>query len=219
MQRTVAIGLLLAVAVATTGCVQAVTGGPIVFEASPASVSDGALQETGYQLEEQDAYTVEETVDVPVLGEREVRISNHLAVYSGIDGGNEGGDGSGASAGAFVVLSTPQAQVAGQGTNPLGRMPLKELVDRVADRAGGDQSEVRHVGTLEITVLGSATAVEKFSSTTRAEGEEVETYVYVTRVGHGEDYVVGVGILPKEFEDDEDAIYRLMRGIEHDGGG
>lgn len=217
MQRKVTIGLLLAITMATSGCVQAVTGGPIAFEASPASVSDDALQATGYEAGEQRAFTVNQTVNVPVLGEREVRVSNHLATYSRVDAGGETGNGSETSAGAFVVLSTPQAQVAGQGTNPLGRMPLKELVQQVAARAGGNQSDVKHVGTREITVLGTETAVEKFSSTTRAEGETVETFVYVTRVAHGEDYVVGVGILPKKFEDDEDALYKLMKGIEHEG--
>lgn len=214
MQRTLAIGLLLAVSVTTSGCAQVVSGGPIVFEASPAGVSDDALQQTGYQIEGQDEFTVERTVDVPVVGEREVRISNHVATYTRTDRSDETGEE--ASAGAFLALSTPQARVAGQGTNPLGRMPLKELVEQVASRAG-EQSDVRHVGTRELTVLGSTTKVEKYSSTTKAEGEEVETFVYVTRVGHGDDYVVGVGILPTKFEDDEDAIYRLMRGLEHDG--
>lgn len=217
MQRSVAIGLLLAVTVVTSGCVQAVTGGPIEFEATPASVSDDALRETGYRAESQEAFTVDRTVDLPVLGEREVRISNYMATYSRADVGDGGGNGSEESAGAVLVLSTPQAQVAGQGTNPLGRMPLKELVDQVAGRAG-DQSDVKYVGDRDITVLGSETTVEKYSSTTEVEGETVETFVYVTRVGHGEDYVVGVGILPVEFEDDEDAIYRLLQGIEHDGG-
>lgn len=217
MQRNVALGLLFAVAMATSGCAQAVAGGPIAFESSPAGVSDDALQETGYQLQEDEEYTVERTVDVPVVGERDVTITNHLATYSSAGPEDDAGGDAERSVGAFLVLSTPQAQVAGQGTNPLGRMPLKELVEQVTNRAG-DQTDARYVGEREITVLGSETTVEKYSSTTEVEGETVEAFVYVTRVGHGDDYVVGVGILPAQFEDDEDAIYRLMRGLEHDDG-
>lgn len=216
MHRRAAIGLLLAVTLATSGCSQAVSGGPITFEASPASVSDAALQETGYRAQQREQYQVNRTVDLPAVGEREVRIGNHVATYSRIEAGN--GTGEQSAAGGFVVLSTPQAKVAGQGTNPLGTMPLKQLVEQVANRAGGDQSEIRHVGTEGITVLGTDTKAEKFSTKTSVDGETVETYVYVVRVGHGDDYVVGVGVLPKQFEGDEGAIYRLMRGLQHAGG-
>lgn len=215
MQRKVAIGVVLVVVLGTSGCVQAVTGGPIVFEASEAWVDDGTLQETGYELQEQDEFTIEETVDVPVVGEREIKITNHLASYGPAAAQGDASGEAEQAAGAFMVVSTPQAQVAGQGTNPLGRVPLKELLEQIGDRAD-DGSDVRHVGSQEITILGSESKVEKYSSTTQADGQEVETFVYVTRVGHGEDYVVGIGMVPQEFEDHEDAIFELMRGIDHE---
>lgn len=216
MQSKVAIGLLLAVSLATSGCVQAVTGGPIAFEASPAGVSDDALQQTGYEVNQQDDFTINRTVDVPAVGERRVRISNHIASHSRTASNGEGEDETKSMGGVFLVLSTPQAQVAGQGTNPLGRMPMKDLIEQVASRAG-DQNDVEHVDEHDLTVLGTTATAEKFSSTTKAEGQEVETFIYVVRVGHGDDYVVGVGILPKALEDDEDTIYELMRGLQHSG--
>lgn len=212
MQRNAAIGLLLALTLTTTGCVQAVSGGPIAFQASEATVADSALQDNGYQLENTDTVTVDRTVDVPVVGQRDVHITNHVAVYSRTGGEAESDDQQ--SPGALFVLSTPQAQVAGQGTNPLGRVPTEELITRVTDRAG-TEGEAEQVGTTTITVLGSSTTVEKYASTVQVEGESAEAFVYVTRVPHGDDYVIAVGVLPKQFEDHEGAIYALMKGIEH----
>ena len=213
MHRRLVVGVLLAFALVTGGCVQAVTGDTIAFESSPATVAPDVAASNGYELRDRDAVRVNQTVDLPALGRRDVRITNHLAGYA--RGDTEGEATAESSAGAFVVVSTPQAKVAGQGTNPLGSMPLREVVDRVASRAGA-QTEVDHVGTTTATVLGTETSVEKFASTTRVEGESVETFVYVTRVAHGEDYVVAVGVLPRQHEDDEDAVYAMMAGIEHD---
>lgn len=216
MERRAAIGLLLVLALSTSGCTQVVAGGPITFEASPATVQDGTLQEQGYQLGGSDTVQVNQTVDVPVVGERRVEITNHVRSYAKAD--VEGGTGEASGGGALVVLSTPQAQVAGQATNPLGRAPVEELVKRVGSRAGS-QSDVEHVGTTSITVLGTDTDVEKFATTTERDGQTVETYVYVTRVAHGSDYVIAVGVLPQEFADaEEDAIHALIAGIEHAAG-
>lgn len=217
MNRQLAIGVLLAVTVATSGCVQLATGGPVTFEASPATVDEAALQDAGYEAQDRDTFVVNRTVDVPVLGERRVEITNHVATYAGSV--EENATAENASAGALIVLSTPQAKVAGQGTNPLGRAPLKELVSRLASRAGGEQSDVTHVGSESVTMLGTATTVEIFESTTQRDGRTVTTHVYVTRVAHGDDYVVAVGVVPEEFVDREEAtILSLMGSVEHEGG-
>lgn len=207
-------GLLLALTMATSGCVQAVTGGPLAFEASPATVDGGTLDGIGYELNSEDTVQVNETVEVPVIGERDVRITNHVRGYaaSAPEAGSAEQDG----VGAFLVLSTPQAQVAGQGTNPLGRVPLKQLVTRVSSQAE-NQEKLEQVGTNEVEVLGTTATAEKYATTMEMDGEEVDTHVYVVRVAHEGDYVIAVGITPQGQGNDESSIYEMMRGLEHTG--
>jgi hypothetical protein len=214
MKRELAVGVLLALTMVTSGCVQAVTGGPVEFEASPATVGSGTLDSTGYELNSEDTVEVNETVEVPVVGERDVRITNHVRGYA--SPAPEEGSAESASVGAFLVLSTPQAQVAGQGTNPLGRVPLKELITRVASRAD-DSQEFEQVGTKDVETLGTTATAEKYSTTMEMEGERVDTYVYVVRVAHEGDYVIAVGMTPQDRGNDESSIYEMMRGLEHSG--
>lgn len=210
MRRTAVFPLLLALTLVTSGCLGVVTGDPITFEASPAAVGgDSGGPTHGFELVNSSDFTVTQNVSVPVLGQRQVRITNHVASYAKTEG-----EGQNASGAGIVLVSTPQAQVLGQATNPLGRVPLKELVERVGGRAG-NQSEIRQVGTNELTVLGTTTTVEKYESTTRTKEGPVKTYVYVTRVPHDGDYIIAVGILPREFQDAESAVYAAMTDIEH----
>lgn len=216
MNRQLAMGLVLAVVLVTSGCVQAVTGDTIVFEASPATVDGETLQRTGYTQQEADQVSVDRTVDVPALGERDVRIRNHVRVYAPLTEENETTDEE-AVPGVLFVVSTPQAKVAGQGTNPLGRVPLEELITRVASRGDGFD-DMEKVGTRDVDALDTTTTVEKYETTAEIEGETVETFVYVTRIPHGDDYVIAVAMLPTEFGDEEGTIYELLRNLEHDDG-
>lgn len=200
--------LLLVVLVLTSGCLGVVTGDTVSFEADPAAVSESAVSEHGFQLTDESTASVERNADLPVVGSKTVHITNHFASYERVDASSAN-----ASAAAFVVASTPRAEVAGQGTNPLGRVPLEEVVDRFGDRAGA-QSNGDEVDTTTRTVLGTETAVKKFAATTEVKGQTVETYVYVTRVAHEGDYVIAVGVLPQSM-DDESAIYGMMEAIEH----
>ena len=279
--------------VAVAGCTEIVTDDRIEYEAEPAVVEPHVVDEQGYELEETDSMTIDEEVDLPVIGEREVAIANHVASYSKTEiddatmeevkeelaedvdpedvdaddvdlddidpedlddiddpddidledlddidldeidpedvdvdreevyaedadfGGLEEGE---EAMGLLLVLSTPKAEVAGQGINPIGRAPLDELVDRVSDMAAEDDEEevdLEHVESVEITVLGTETDVEKYESTLESDDDELEVFVYVTRVGHEGDYVVAVGALPKLLEAEEPALFEMLAGIEH----
>lgn len=198
--------LLLVVLVVSSGCLGVVTGDTISFQADPAAVSESAVDEHGFQLADESTAEIDREIDdMPVVGSKTVEITNHVASYERVDA-----DTGEAAAAAFVVVSTPQAEVAGQRTNPLGRAPLEEVVESV-----GDQSGVGEVDSTTRTVLGTETTVEKFAGTTAVEGQSVETYVYVTRVAHGDDYVIAVGVLPQSLADEESAIYGLMENVEH----
>lgn len=209
MQRRRMLAAVPAVAVGalTAGCLDVITDDTLEYEAQPAAVDEAVANREGYELNERDEFVIDETGDIPVLGERRLLITNHIANYSvgGMD----------TQVSALLVVSTPKAEVAGQGLNPLGRAPMEDLIERIGEREA-DQGEVESVEETEITVLGTDTEVGKFESTTEDEGgQEIDTYVYVTRVGHEGDYVIGVGILPQQLEAEESAVYTMMEGIEH----
>lgn len=216
MDRRLAIGVLLALAMATSGCVQMVTGDTVTFEAEPASVNGEVLSANDYKLNDRNEVTVNRTVEVPVVGERDVEITNHVRAYSQAGGESEA-EGTDAKPVVMFVVSTPQAKVLGQAANPLGRMPLKELVTQVGSRAGSFD-DLEQVGTEDVDTLGTTTTVEQYSTTVERDGVSAETFVYVTRVPHGEDYVITVAMVPEMFSEEESAIYELVGGLEHDDG-
>jgi hypothetical protein len=187
---------------------------PIPARASPADVYERPLAANGFAENELDTVSLERTVELPVVGERDVTITNHVRAY-----GPESNESAGENVTPAVMflVSTPQAKVAGQGTNPLGRVPLEELVSRVASRGEGFD-DMEKVGSRTIESLGTETTVEKYVTTATFEDESVETFVYVTRIPHGDDYVIAVAVLPKEFDEDEETLYELMRNVDHDDG-
>ena len=276
---------------AVAGCTEIITDDTIEYQAQPALVEPSVVDEQGYELEETDSITIEEELDLPVLGKRDVLIDNHIATYlkteidestieeieqelagdidpedvdlddidpedvdlddvdpedvdlddidpedidlddidpedvdvdreelytddvdfGGLDEGEQ-------TMGILLLLSTPKAEVAGQGVNPIGRVPLQELVDRISNMAaeeGEEDIDLHHVSTVEHTILGTDVDIEKYESTFEADDGGLDVFVYVTRVGHEGDYVVGVGILPELLEAEEPALFEMLAGIDH----
>lgn len=218
---------LLLLAVLTSGCTGAMSGEPLTYESEPAAVDGGVADEQGYDLADRETITVDEEADLPFVGERQVVVTNHVTGYSKFEADesafeNASGENvdpdeldEDAAAGALLVVSTPKAEMAGQGLNPLGRAPTRDLVEQFDDRAG-EQSDVEYVESTEITVLGTDTEVEKYTTTVETEdGGTHEAFAYVTRVAHGDDYVIAVGVVPKGLDHDEQSLFAMMEGIEH----
>lgn len=237
MRRAWLAPLVLAVALATSGCLGVVLGDPLAYEAQPAGIDEGARSQNGVVHLNQSTFTVRHEPDLPLLGTREVRIVSHVSVYAFVGDGPLPGDsartvdgnvsavgGNAAtidgdatatpSAGTLIVVSTPRAEYLGQGLNPLGRLPTRELVEQVGGRTG-EQNGVAYVGETTVTVLGTGTAVEKYRSTTTAGNVSVETFVYVARVEHDGDYLIAVAVLPRDLADREPALYAAIAGIRH----
>lgn len=198
--------------VLSAGCLGVLTGSePFVATASEAGVSAAALSETGFEAGETRTAWLNRTVDVAGQ-ERDVRIRNYVATYQ--MQGSISPDGT-VQFGLFSVFSTPKVSIAGQGLNPIGRMPHGQLVEQVASQ-GGDIRDVQQEGTRELTVLGSSTEVTRFSAVAERSGQEVPVYIEVSRVEDGKDYVVAVGVYPQAAEDDvRPQVERLFTGIEH----
>lgn len=203
--------VLLALAVVTSGCIGVLTGSePAVFEASDAAVSDAALSETDFQPEEDRVEWANQSVEVAGQS-REVRVKNHFATYQrpvALAGADD------VTFGVFVVVSTPQASIAGQALNPLGRMDYRQLVDQVAQQSGS-LSGVQREGTRTVTILGSDAEVARFSAVAERQGQEVPVYVEVTRVRHDGDFVVAIGVYPQDSEEMQSQVTAMFDGLEH----
>lgn len=202
---------LVVLLVLTAGCLGVLTGSePFVATASEVAVSDAALSDTDFEAGETRTAWLNETVEAAGQ-ERDVRIRNYVATYQlpfsvGTDGSVQFG--------LFSVFSTPKVSVAGQGLNPIGRMPHRQLVEQVAGESG-EVRDVQEEGTRELTVLGSTAEVTRFSAIAERSGQEFPVYIEVTRVEDGEDYVIGVGVYPQESTDVGPQVETLFTGIEH----
>lgn len=209
--RTVALGLVLAMAVLSAGCLGVLTGSePAVFTASEAGVSESALGETGFEAEQAEVRWDNRTVEVAGQ-EREVRVQSHVATYrNSVSVGDDG-----LTFGVFAVVATPQASIAGQAMNPIGGMEPRQLVEQVAQGSDSGFSDVEREGTETMTVLGTETDVARFSAVAERQGQEVPVYIEVTRVRHDGDFVVAIGVYPQDSAELESQVETLFGGLEH----
>lgn len=207
--------LLLAAAVAslvvTAGCIGVLTGSePAVFQASEAGVSQEAVSQTDFELRGEQSPWMNQTVTVAGQ-EREVRVQNHVQNYEIPASVDLTG---GVTYGLFVVASTPEASVAGQAMNPIGRMSHREMVEQLAADSG-NLRDVQRESSRELTVLGSSAEVVRFSAVTEQSGQEVPVYVEVTRVQDDGDFVVGIGAYPQEADDVQPQVETMFESIQH----
>ena len=206
---TFLVGLL----VVSSGCTGLITGETVEFDSAPATVSDSALKETGYEQSMADEQTLERTVTVAGQ-ERTIRVTNHIRQYQrGIDLGPVGE----VNAGRFIVFSTPSANVAGQTLNPAASWSNERLVEEVASR--NDQiNDVQFERNRTVEALGESREVAVFSGTTTIEGQNVDVLIHLTSFEHEGDVVVAVAVYPERIDDREGPrVDTLLGGLSHSG--
>ncbi|WP_276301006.1 DUF6517 family protein [Halorussus lipolyticus] len=210
MTRRVAAGVLLALLVVTSGCT-GVLSGPLTFSASEATVSDAALEETGYEHNSTKAMNVSRTFSAAGQS-KEVEVTNWISEYHQKVG--FGGLGE-QKVSVFAVFSSPQVEVLGQSFNPLAKYSNQQLAQQFTSQLRS-VNDVRKVDSQNRTMLGKTTQVSKFEASVRtAVGIEFDAYVHVTKVEHEGDHVVAIAVYPQKLPGQEDDVYRLLRGIEH----
>jgi hypothetical protein len=212
--RRVAVGLVLVALVVSTGCIGFLTGDEaLTFDSSPVGVSDAAQEETGYEEVRRDTENVTREYEVADQT-REVEVRNHVAEYArtvSIPGGGE------QEFSRFTVLSTPRVVIAGQGPfNPADEWNNTELVLRVQQEY--DEIEnIREEGERNRTVLGEETRVSEFRADAKAgDGVTVEVIIHVTKLQHGDDFVVAIGVHPAELDEEREHVNTMLDGIEHE---
>jgi hypothetical protein len=203
---------------ATAGCLDFILGDDLSFSASPASVSEQALSDSGYEERRTNEQTFEKKFEAG--GEsRTVSVTNVYAEYDrtidlSIIGAGE------QRAATFTAATTPKAKVLGQTLNPLDDMSAAEIVRRAQARYQG-LGDLQPRGEHTETIVGKAATVTRFTGTAELEGsgQTVDIELQVSEaVGSGDDFVIAVGGYPQQLADEERQHYvTLAGGIQHDG--
>ncbi|ERH11300.1 MAG: hypothetical protein J07HB67_00307 [halophilic archaeon J07HB67] len=200
--RKLAVTLGVVLLLLSSGC--AATQEEFRFESSPATVSETALSEAGYETaREAESLTVNRTVDAGGQ-ERDVTVVNYASAYTRqvtVAGQNR------TLAGA-AVFTTPSISVVGQQFNPVADQSNEQLVNRAQNRVegqidGGGIDDLRLVENRTATVLDTETTVGVFSGTTTVQGVEVELRILVTKVRHEGDFLIVAGAYPEALAGEE----------------
>lgn len=213
MKRQLTLALALLTLLAIGGCVGLVLGDGVEMDGEPAGVSEETLAESDYQFAEYRTLYLNETIDVAGQ-ERHVNATNHAMIYNR----TTNLDQFDRETGGFVVLSTPDVSIGGQSVNPAARMSNSELVEQFQgdlESEVGELGELRKVSERTEPVLGYASTVSTFETTTTVDGREVTLYVHVTKVKHENDLVAAIGVHPEALQQQAPEIHALMCGIEH----
>ena len=212
MRRRTFVAAIATGTVGTAGCLGFVTGDEAYEqEASPARVDDATLDSTGYSLDE--AYEDRIDREFEVAGRsRTVRATNQVARYHrGIDLPLL----ETVEAAVFAVVATPAFEIAGQTLNPVGEMDNAELAEMVQDEyeelAVDDEVATSSVGT-----LGDEMRLSQFEGTAVFGAVDLDIYVHVGTVRSGNDFVVAVGVSPRQFPDEAAVVRELVDGLVHE---
>lgn len=204
---TVTLALLLV----TSGC-SFLTQSETTISAADVSVTESAQSDSGYSPARDT--TMNETREFSVGNEtRRVVVVNHLAEYKRQV--SLGPLGSGELA-RFTVLSTPQIEIAGRTINPVGDMSNAELAKLLQEEYDTIEN-VQLVENRTQTMLDQETTVSKFSAEAQTVGGQgVEVYIHITKVSHGEDFVVALAVYPQDLDGEEEQVNRLLAGVDHE---
>lgn len=166
--------------------------------------------EVNYKLVKKASPTV--TRELSVGGKkRTVKATNKIATYEKTKSIPTVGEQKIAT---FAAITTPVVEVLGKTFNPVGNYDHEALVNLLASEYNS-LTNVRRIGSRQITVLGAETKVSKFAAQATSNSQTIDVYIRVTRIQHEGDYVIPVGIYPRKISDEGDNILELMRNLNH----
>lgn len=199
--RLAIVGVALLVVLAGCG------GGGQKVEASgsPATVSDDALADAGYELTDERNETFEATVEGSISGDVELQGKAQVTAHAPVRVYRPAGDGDS----VVALVSSP-------GARPISNRPiLKDPFATMspAERVNFAQSvheieEVEETGERTVSYLGNETTLTTYSATT-AGGASVT--VALGSVQHEGDFVTVVAV----WVDAEPPLERLLEGVSH----
>ena len=196
--------LLVAVAlvVVLAGC----AGGSYSYAAEPASIDGSVLSDAGYEHAEPEAIEIDEQFEIAGEGV-EIELRSWIAGYE-----RSAGDG------LLLVVSTPDATVAGQSVNPLARLSGGDLITRAleaSDEGDGEVRDVEEVAVEERTILGQETTVRSYEGVLETDEGDVPIAFHLATVEHDDDVIVLLGVHPQMFDERETQL-GLMEAVQHE---
>lgn len=197
--------------VSLAGC--SFLSGPVEFDASKATIADETVEATGYEEAEVEEQVIEREFSRAGVT-KEIRVTNWAAMYErSIDLGPLGDR----RAAVVSVYATPKIELAGQGPyNPVGDYSNEEIVQLVQDQYEGLRN-VQQVSERQVSVLGQSTTVTKFSATATLEsGGEVDVFLHVTKVEHGDDFVIAIAVHPRVLPNEQSKVDAMFQNIQHE---
>lgn len=209
----------VAASATTAGCLDLLFGDGLEIEATAASVSQAALDETGYEKHQESDQTVEREFEVQ--GEtRSVSATNKHAEYDRSIDLSVVGLGSQRAA-TFSAFTTPKAEIGGKTLNPIDNMDEGDIVQRAQARYGGI-GNLSRVGETSVTLLGeSGTTATEFEGAAglSGTGQDVDLTMHVTEeVESGDDFALAVAAYPTRLDSTErENAFTLIEGVQHDG--
>ncbi|WP_128478274.1 DUF6517 family protein [Halorussus pelagicus] len=210
MTRRAVASVSLAVLLVLGGCTGFLSG-PVSFAASQATVSDDALEETGYQHNSTKAMNVSRTFEGAGQS-KEVKVTNWISEYHQRVGLPGVGD---QKVAVFATFASPKVEILGKSFNPLEKYDDRQLAQQFTSQLDSVRG-IEQVDSQNRTMLGKTTRVSKFKgSVTTAMGIEFDAYLHVTKVEHEGDFVVAIGVYPQKLPGQDQKVYRLIRGVQH----
>lgn len=190
--------------------------GDATFVASPATVDEATLEETGYDLHSAKEYNL--TKNVSAGGEeRTVTVTNHVREYKRNLAdlpGDADLPADKTEIARVAVLSTPAIEVLGNTFNPVEEWSEARIARELS--AEYDRIEdVEHTGNRSVESLGEQRTVARFTAeATLVGGATVDVAVHVTKFRHGDDFVVAVAVHP-QLVDERDRVDAMFGGLSH----
>ncbi|QLG49877.1 DUF6517 family protein [Natrinema halophilum] len=188
------------------------------LSSTPATVSGGALEESGYSKHAVDEVPIERTVGRFGI-ERTVEVRNWYAEYDRSVSLDELGL-TRVQAAIVAALTTPQISFLGKTFNPVGEYSTADLVELIQSRY--DRLEdVEYVDAESISILGTETTLARYDARARLLAQEttLDVYVQVSEpVAHGDDFVICVAAYPQVqgLETESDEVRTLLESLEHE---
>jgi hypothetical protein len=197
------------------GCLGFVTGNEVLdVSASPGSVSQSALDSTGYGENTVEEAAIEETFEVADQS-RTVRLTNWHSQYDRAVDIELVERFQGA---AFSVLSTPKFEIAGRSINPIDRWDTDRIAEMVQDRYEGLE-DLQSVGEYSTSMLGAEPTITEYEGSAEIanSGVTIDLRLHVSEaVDHGEDFVLAIGVYPDALPEEEESVQTLFEGVEHE---
>jgi hypothetical protein len=202
----VAACLLLSIA----GCTGLVLEEETDFVAAGANVT--GADELGYSHNTTEWQNVTRSVEAAGQ-EREVTVSSRAELL--LDRNGTGSPGA-----AFVVVSSPQVNLAGQELNPVADWSQRDLLTEFSGEFDqyGNLTDVEERETRQVRTLGTEADVRVFNATLDDQNRSHDVVVSVAKVKHEDDYVVAIGIRGmngSELSRTEGDTAALIRRVEH----